>query len=193
MSEDNTKLKARRLEGGKYTPDDKLEIKLDYSGPLYYCVHYIEVVSGGEVTHGGGAASTTPLHYKAQERDADGDGHIDYSTVEMTLVQTKRGRNDVKVCCDIVTLEEHKAFIAETTEWISKNAVETEYRAHDYKAFKDTGYYEEGAIGKMTFINEDKSYLINEGLSKDDMPKAPKFTTYKTGEITLEWHEDKFV
>ena len=38
--EDNTTLKARRTEGGKYTPDDKLEIKLDYVGPIYLCVHY---------------------------------------------------------------------------------------------------------------------------------------------------------
>ena len=192
MSE--TTLKARRLEGGKYTPDDKLEIKLDYEGPLHYCVHYLEVISGGEVTHGGGASSTTPLHYKAVERDADGDGNIDYSTVEMTLVQTQRGRNDVKVCCDLVTKTDHDAFVAKTAEWISKNAVQTEFRAHDYSAFKDTEYYEDAVSGKMSFVHEDgKSYLINEGLTTDDMPQAPKFTTYKTGEITLEWHEDKFV
>ena len=77
--EDNTTLRARRTEGGKYTPDDKLEIKLDYVGPIYLCVHYLEVVSGGEVTHGGGSASSTPLHYKAIERDADGDGRSLFS------------------------------------------------------------------------------------------------------------------
>ena len=192
--EDNTTLKARRTEGGKYTPDDKLEIKLDYVGPIYLCVHYLEVVSGGEVTHGGGAASSTPLHYKAIERDADGDGNIDYSTVNMTLVQTQRGRNDVKVCCDVITIEEQEAFLVETREWVSKNAVQTEKREHNFSKFGETGYSDSSLIGKMSFIHEDgNSYLVNEGLTIDEMPKSPEPTTYKTGEIKLEWSEDEFV
>ena len=192
---DNTTLTARRTEGGIYTPDDKLEIKLDYVGPIYLCVHFIEVVSGGEVTHGGGASSSAPLHYKAIERDTDGDGNIDYSTVQMTLVQTQRGRTDVKVCCDVITQEEQNAFLAETREWVSKNAVQTEKRIHDFSAFEATAYTGDFADqGKMSFIHEDGlSYLVNEGLSIDDMPAPPKPTTYKTGEITLEWHEDDFV
>jgi hypothetical protein len=192
--EDNTTLKARRTEGGKYTPDDKLEIKLDYVGPIYLCVHYLEVVSGGEVTHGGGAASSTPLHYKAIERDADGDGNIDYSTVNMTLVQTQRGRNDVKVCCDVITIEEQEAFLAENRDWVSKNSVQTEKRMHDFSKFEETGYSADFVVGKMSFVHEDgKSYLVNEGLTTDNMPKPPKPTTYKTGEIKLEWSEDEFV
>jgi hypothetical protein len=194
MSEDNIKLRARRTEGGTYTPDDRLEIKLDYVGPIHHCVHYLEVVSGGEVTHGGGASSDSPLHYKAQERDADGDGIIDYSTVQMTLVQTQRGRNDVKVCCEVVTQEEYEQWQKERDAWVEKNAVQTEHREHNYKIFAETGYAEEGAVGKMSFIHEDgNSYLVNEGTKLSDMPPSPRATVYKTGEITLEWHEDKFV
>ena len=80
-------LKAKRILGGQFTADDTLEIQLTTATDLYSCVQHIEVVSGIDVTHGGGAASGTALHYKAEERDADGDGIIDYSSSEMTIVQ----------------------------------------------------------------------------------------------------------
>ena len=115
-------------------------------------------------------------------------------TVMLTYIQTQRGRNDVKVCCDVITIEEQEAFLAENRDWVSKNSVQTEKRIHDFGKFEETGYSADFVVGKMSFVHEDgNSYLINEGLTTDNMPKPPKPTTYKTGEIKLEWSEDEFV
>ena len=111
------KLTARRTEGGQFTPEDTLEVTFDYDGTLRYCVHFLEIVSGGEVTHGGGAGSSTPLHYKAMEEDADGDGVIDYSTVTMRLVQTVKGTTVVKACASLITTEEFNTYQTNIDNW----------------------------------------------------------------------------
>ena len=67
---------ARRISGNEFTPDDIIEVSVDYPGIMYVCEQRIEVVSGPDVTHGGAAASTEYLHYKNAEIDADEDGNI---------------------------------------------------------------------------------------------------------------------
>lgn len=169
-------LTARRTEGGQFTPDDTLEVTFDYDGTLMYCVHYLEIVSGAEVTHGGNAASSTPLHYKAIERDADGDGVIDYSTVTMRLVQTEKGTSVVKVCAKLITTEENNTYQTNLTNWLTANCTSS-----------DT-VEDESVIG---FRHTDgKTYVANEGVSMADRPQPPSETEYKTGEITLVWQDD---
>ena len=83
-------LKAKRIQGGRFTADDKIECKFAYTGEAWTCLHYIEQIAGVDVTHGGGAAAGDKLHYKNQDRDADGDGIIDYSTTEMYVEQVSK-------------------------------------------------------------------------------------------------------
>lgn len=174
------KLTARRTEGGQFTPDDTLEVTFDYDGTLLYCVHYLEIVSGAEVTHGGNAPSSTPLHYKAVERDADGDGVIDYSTVTMRLVQTEKGTAVVKVCADLITKETHDAYLTTLNSWLTANCTSS-----------DTVYDTTQAYQANQFRHSDgKTYEPKDGVSMKDMPERPGETTYKTGEITLVWTDD---
>jgi len=48
-------LQVRRTSGNDFTDEDRLETKLTYSGNLHSCAHTINVVSGPDCTHGGGA------------------------------------------------------------------------------------------------------------------------------------------
>lgn len=174
------KLTARRTEGGQFTPDDTLEVTFDYDGTLLYCVHYLEIVSGAEVTHGGNAPSSTPLHYKAVERDADGDGIIDYSTVTMRLVQTEKGTAVVKVCAKLITHEEFNAYQTNLTNWLTANCTSS--------PTVDDGSPSDSVVGFRHTDN--RTYIANEGVSMADRPQAPSETEYKTGEITLVWTDD---
>jgi len=167
-------LTARRTEGGQFTPDDTIEVTLDSDSSLRYCVHYLEIVSGGEVTHGGGAPSSESLHYKATERDADGDGIIDYSSVTMPLVQTEKGTTVLKVCARFVTMADWQTYDTNLTNWLTANCT---VKAAD--------------PNEAGFVHSDgKTYVANEGVSMDDMPTEPSPTILKTGEITLVWQDD---
>jgi hypothetical protein len=157
-------LKAKRILGGQFTADDTLEIQLTTATDLYSCVQHIEVVSGIDVTHGGGAASGTALHYKAEERDADGDGIIDYSSSEMTIVQVSKGTSVVKVVANIILLSEHNTFQATYDTWMTDNT---------------TGVF--------------PNIVLNGGSSWDDIPTYPATTALKSGELTLTWGDDSFV
>jgi len=167
-------LTAVRTEGGQFTPDDKIAVTLDVESSLRFCVHYLEIVSGGEVTHGGGAPSSEALHYKAIERDADGDGIIDYSTVTMPLVQTEKGTTVLKICARFVTTADWQAYDTNLTNWLTANCT-----------VKDA---DPDAPG---FVHSDgKTYVTNDGVSIDDRPAEPSPTVLKTGEITLVWQDD---
>lgn len=157
-------LKAKRILGGQFTADDTLEIQLTTATSVHSCVQHIEVVSGVDVTHGGGAASGTQLHYKAEERDADGDGVIDYSSSEMTIVQVEKGTSVVKVVANIILLSEHNAFQTTYDTWITDNT---------------TGEF--------------PNIVLNDGSSWDDIPTYPATTELKSGELTLTWGDDSFV
>tara|TARA_R110000764_G_scaffold235252_1_gene329681 strand:- start:2144 stop:2665 length:522 start_codon:yes stop_codon:yes gene_type:complete len=167
-------LTAVRTEGGQFTPDDALRVSLNDSGQLKYCVHYLEIVSGATVTHGGGAQATESLHYKAIERDADGDGIIDYSTVNMRLVQTEKGTNVVKVCAKFITKAEWDTYLTNTNNWLTTNCVTKDADAD--------------AVG---YVHSDGlTYTAKDGVSMDDLPSVPTETVAKTGDITLVWQDD---
>ena len=166
-------LKAVRTEGGQFTPSDRLRVTLDNAGTLEYCVHNLEIVSGQEVTHGGGAASDIPLHYKAFERDADGDGIIDYSTVYMNVVQTVKGTSVVKVCADIITTSEFEAYKVRRSNWLAANTTIV------------------NSLGPNTMNIEEVIYEADKGILFSNMPDNALPTIIKSGEITLIWIDDE--
>ena len=100
-------LKARRISGNSFSAEDKLEVTFNSdSKDISLMLHTIELVSGVNVTHGGGAPADEYLHYKAVSRDANADGIIDYSNVEMTLKQVEKGTSVIKVVCSVITKAE---------------------------------------------------------------------------------------
>lgn len=91
-------LQARRKTGGKYSAEDVLEVVFNNDNvAMYNVVHTVNVVSGVEVTHGGGAPSGEHLHYKSHQTDANADGIIDYSSVDMRLEQVEKGVSTITV------------------------------------------------------------------------------------------------
>ena len=95
---------ARKINGSAFSAEDKLEVTFNSDNqPMASVIHTIELVSGVNVTHGGGGQPGEYLHYKAIERDADADGIIDYSDIEMALVQEAQGVSVVKVVCEVIT------------------------------------------------------------------------------------------
>ena len=100
-------LKARRISGSSFSAEDKLEVTFNSdSQDISVMTHTIELVSGVNVTHGGGAPADEYLHYKSIERDANADGIIDYSDIEMSLVQVEKGTSVIKVVCGVITKAE---------------------------------------------------------------------------------------
>ena len=117
-------LQARRISGSSFSAEDKLEVTLNTDNQTRAsAVHTIELVSGVNVTHGGGGQPDEYLHYKAIERDADGDGIIDYSDVEMALVQTEQGTSVIKVVCAVITKADADAFNTEVEAWTERKEV----------------------------------------------------------------------
>ena len=160
-------LKAKRILGGTYTADDTLELQLTYTGQAHSCNQYIEVLSGPTVTHGGGASASTPLHYKSAITDADGDGIIDYSTSQMTVVQASKGTSVIKVVANVLLK-------ADVDTWQT-----------NYNTWLDTY--------TSIVVNEDGNDELVLADGAPDAPVYPTATTYKSGEITLKWEDDTFV
>ena len=69
-------LQARRIKGDQFTANDEIELLFNYTelGTMYEALTTIEVVSGVAVTHGGGAAASEYLHYKAYDLHGDDNG-----------------------------------------------------------------------------------------------------------------------
>ena len=117
-------LKARRVSGSTFSAEDKLEVTFTSDNqPMSLLVHTIELVSGINVTHGGGGLAGEYLHYKSNERDADADGIIDYSDIEMALVQESQGTSVIKVVCEAVTKADADAFIVEMEAYLEREQV----------------------------------------------------------------------
>jgi hypothetical protein len=115
---------ARRISGSAFSAEDKLEVTFNSDNqPMSSVVHTIELVSGINVTHGGGGLAGDYLHYKASERDADADGIIDYSDIEMALVQESQGTSVIKVVCEAVTIADTDAFSVEMKAYIERKEV----------------------------------------------------------------------
>ena len=157
-------LKAKRILGGQFTADDTLEVQLTTAADVHSCVQHIEVVSGIDVTHGGGAASGTSLHYKSKDIDANEDGVIDYSSSEMTIVQASKGTSVIKVVANIMLLSTYNTWKDAVVAWYSANTTGT-----------------------------DIDMTLNDGSSWDDVPILPATTELKSGELTLIWGDDSFV
>lgn len=114
-------LQARKIGGSSFSKEDVLEVVLDTDNTVLNSVlHTIELVSGVNVTHGGGGQPDQYLHYKAIERDADDDGIIDYSNVNMHLVQEEKGTSVIKVKCAIYTQESVDAYNLALQEWVNE-------------------------------------------------------------------------
>ncbi len=117
-------LQARRISGSSFSTEDKLEVTFSSDNQqMSSVVHTIELVSGVNVTHGGGGQPDEYLHYKAVEKEADDDGIIDYSDVEMALVQETQGTSVIKVVCQAVTKAEADAFNTEVEAWNERREV----------------------------------------------------------------------
>ena len=158
---------ARRSSGSTFSAEDRLEVTFDSDNQtMASVVHTIELVSGINVTHGGGGLAGDYLHYKAVERDADADGIIDYSDIEMALVQESQGTSVIKVVCEAVTKADADNFTVEM-------------QAYSQRAI-DAGVDEENPNGI-------------DGTFTETTPNPPTPTVLKTGEITLEWSTDTFV
>jgi hypothetical protein len=115
---------ARRISGSAFTAEDKLEVTFNSDNQVMYSVvHTIELVSGSNVTHGGGGQPNEYLHYKAVERDADSDGIIDYSAIEIALVQESQGVSVIKVVCEAVTKESSDALKVEVEAYLERKKV----------------------------------------------------------------------
>lgn len=158
-------LKARRIKGNNYTSEDTLELQLTLDGDdkAKECVNYVEVVSGSTITHGGGVPAETRLHYKAVERDADGNGIIDYSSSNMDIVQAEKGTSVVKVVAEVLLKSEYDLYVTEYAAWLDEYVTS-----------------EEG-----------EELVIVEGAP--NAPAYPSPKVYKSGEITLTWQDDTFV
>ena len=161
-------LQVRRTSGNDFTDEDRLETRLTYSGNLHTCVHTINVVSGPDCTHGGGAAAGEYLHYHNHGVDADSDGFIDYSTSNMFVVQETKGDSVIEVWAKVVFQADVDQFLAEHSAW--SDAYETVYL--DNK-------------GSVAYVE------IAEGAPDRPVQAAP--TIYKSGQITLKYGDDSFV
>ena len=115
---------ARRTSGSTFSAEDKLEVTLNSDNqPMALVVYTIEVVSGVNVTHGGGGLAGDYLNYKSVERDADADGIIDYSNIEMAITQESQGTSVIKVVCEVVTKAYAAACNTEVEAYIERQEV----------------------------------------------------------------------
>jgi len=117
-------LQARRISGSAFSAEDKLEVAFNSDNqPMASVVHTVELVLGVNVTHGGGGQPDEYLHYKAVEKDSDDDGIIDYSDIEMSLVQETQGTSVIKVVCQAITKANADAFNVEMQAYIERQEV----------------------------------------------------------------------
>jgi hypothetical protein len=161
-------LQAKRLRGDQFTADDLLESKFVYAdvGTMYETITTIEVVSGVEVTHGGGADAGSYLHYKSVEDHGDSDGYIDYTTQNVQVTQSEKGDSVIKIVIKYISVTAHDAWLSDSKAW--SDAYET------------------------VTVLEDGTRQLDVA---DGAPPAPAraYTTIKSGEIALKWADDTFV
>ena len=128
-------LKAKITRGGKFSAEDIIETQLTYTGDIKTCIQKLELISGVDVLHGGGATATTPLHYKSTERDADDDGIIDYTTTEMQIVQVEKGVSVIKIVADVLLKADYDTHAAALRVW--SDAYATSSTDEDGNAVED--------------------------------------------------------
>lgn len=114
-------MQVRRVSGSMFTSEDTLEVRMvDSEGPLEILTHTIDIISGPNITHGGGGQPGEYLHYKSLERDADGDGNIDYSLCEIPVKQESKGDSVIIVTGKYCTKAEIEAHEAALSAWQTK-------------------------------------------------------------------------
>lgn len=160
-------LKAKLTSGNSYTNRDTIETQLTYSGDANIMLMSLEVISGPDVTHGGGALASESLHYKSVDRDAV-DGVIDYRTCNLFVVQSAKGTSVIKIVASLLLQADVDDWQALDDAW--SDAYETVYLDNQ----GNTAYVE-----------------IADGAP--DRPIFPGPTIHKSGELTLEWADDSFV
>jgi len=160
-------LQARKISGSEFSSEDKIEVTFSSdSQTIASVLHTVELVSGVNVTHGGGGQPNEYLHYKSLDRDAESDGIIDYSNVEMALVQDVRGTSVIKVVCVVTTKADLDLFQASVEAYQERAVV--------------AGVDEEHPLG----INDSFDEVFSDNVNT---------TILSTGDITLEWSDDNFV
>ena len=159
-------IKARRIEGSSHTANDLIEVKITYDEAASHCVMKPVVISGPDVTHGGGATAGEQLHYKALDRDADGDGNIDYSSVFMNVVQKEKGISIIRVVTSTVLKSEYDSWRSEYTTW-----------SDNHQTLKVDQFGNERLITQS---------------GAPAAPEYPETTITKSAQISLEYGEDEF-
>lgn len=106
-------LQVRSKEGSRFTAKDVLEVNFQSTtAGIVSVVHSIELVSGVEVTHGGGGAAGEFLHYKSNVHMNPVTERITYidSPIEMQVEQATKGTSVIKIVAQVVTqLESDRA------------------------------------------------------------------------------------
>jgi hypothetical protein len=134
-------LKVKRITGGIFTEADRLEIVLDSEGnDMVQVLHKVEVVSGIDVTHGGGADAETWLHYKENQEE----GFIDYSNVQMDVSQVAKGASVIKVQMEGFTISRWNDYLSDVETYNNQPYVGEEDSLEepivdDYKTTLETG------------------------------------------------------
>lgn len=146
-------LQAKRIQGGRFSSEDKLEVLFDDEGKdIGQLFLGLEVISGAEVTHGGGETSTELLHYK-QFSDANEEGIIDYSSCIMDVVQTEKGTSVIKVIGQYITVaeqtENRQAYI-EREEAIASGELVIDEHAEPSQQFVPPNAFTDISTGEVT-------------------------------------------
>lgn len=132
-------LQAKRIKGDQFTAEDVLEVKFNHDEDMASVVYTLVKVSGEDVTHGGGGAVGTYLHYKNHNTDANDDGIIDYSVpANMCLEQQAKGTTVIKVKAETITKSDADTFTTDYEAWLNDNTL-------DEPTLTKT-YYETGEI-----------------------------------------------
>lgn len=114
-------IQARRISGSSFSAEDRLELVFDAENQsIHEVVHTVELISGVGVTHGGGSPAGEYLHYKSQDRDANSEGVIDYSKVEMHVTQVNEGISVIRAVCQVVTKTMADTFMTETEAYVER-------------------------------------------------------------------------
>jgi len=112
-------VQVRRKIGDQFTSNDVLEVLFDADDTeLSYLLYNLEVVSGQNVTHGGGASADTKLNYFNEIEHEKDNGFFDYSTVDMTVVQEAQGTSVIKVVATYVTHTDMVAYTTAKQTWL---------------------------------------------------------------------------
>ena len=108
-------LQVRKLSGNVFTAEDLLELHLISEGAsISRVVHHLELVSGPDVLHGGGASADTPLHYYTPSED----GSTPYTEdVTMVVEQVSQGTSVIKVVAEVVTADMMSEFNHNADVW----------------------------------------------------------------------------